>query len=402
MQAVVLVGGLGTRLGSITRTTPKPLLPVGDRPFLSWLVANVERFGFDQILLLAGQHARQIVEFAQSHAGSACIECIAELSPLGTAGALRNAAERLEPEFLFLNGDSLLDINFLDLAVRGRTAPIGGIALRPIADTGRYGRVEVSNQLITEFCEKSQSGPGLINGGVYWLKRAIIPFLPQTGSLERDVFPALPPASLIGQSYDGFFIDIGIPTDYERAQTEVPAHFFRPAAFLDRDGTLNEDTGYVHRPGQFRWLPGATETIRLLNDVGYLVLVVTNQAGVARGYYRENDVVALHAWMNGQLRPLGAHIDAFYSCPHHPTEGIGEYRVACDCRKPAPGLVMQAARDWHVDMSRSIGCGDKESDSEAWRRAGVPCVVRSAAELRDEINRRHPATVVAASSSPTL
>ena len=386
MQAVVLVGGLGTRLGSLTRTTPKPLLPVGDRPFLSWLVANVERFGFDRILLLAGQHARQVMEFTQSYACSACIECIAEPSPLGTAGALRNAAERLEPEFLFLNGDSLFDFNLLDLAMRGHDAPIGAVALRLVEDTGRYGHVETSDGLVTGFSEKSRGGPGLINGGVYWLRRAIIPFLPRVGSLERDVFPALPPASLIGQSYDGFFVDIGIPTDYERAQTEVPAHLFRPAAFLDRDGTLNEDTGYVHRPDQFRWLPGATETIRLLNDLGYLVLVVTNQAGVARGYYRESDVVALHAWINGQLRPLGVHIDAFYFCPHHPTEGIGEYRVACNCRKPAPGLVMQAVRDWHVDMSRSIGCGDKRSDTEAWLHAGVQRTAKSLVELRSLIN----------------
>jgi D,D-heptose 1,7-bisphosphate phosphatase len=401
MQAVVLVGGLGTRLGALTRTTPKPLLPVGDRPFLAWLIANVERFGFDRILLLAGRHSEQILEFACGHRGRARLECIAEPSPLGTAGALRNAAERLEPEFLFLNGDSLFDFNFLDLAMRGRTAPIGGIALRPIADTGRYGRVEVSDRLITGFYEKSQSGPGLINGGVYWLKRDIIPHLPTTGSLERDVFPTLPPPSLVGQPYDGFFIDIGVPADYERAQSAIPTYFTRPAAFLDRDGTLNDDTGYVHDPDQFRWLPGAMETIKRLNDLGYLVLVVTNQAGIARGFYRESNVVALHAWMNDQLRPLGAHIDAFYFCPHHPIEGVDEYRVACGCRKPEPGLVIQAAREWNVDLARSIGCGDKESDSEAWRKANITCRVKSVAELRIEIDRRHPAATNAAPPLPT-
>jgi D,D-heptose 1,7-bisphosphate phosphatase len=400
MQAVVLVGGLGTRLGALTRTTPKPLLPVGDRPFLAWLIANVERFGFDRILLLAGQHSEQIVKFASDYRGRARLECIVEPSPLGTAGALRNAAGRLEPEFLFLNGDSLFDFNFLDLAVRGRTAPIGGVALRPIADTGRYGRVEVSDRLVTGFCEKSQSGPGLINGGVYWLKEEITQRLPAVGSLERDVFPALPPASLVGQPYDGFFIDMGVPADYERSQSEIPAHFFRPAVFLDRDGTLNEDTGYVHSPDQFRWLPDAMDTIKRLNDLGHLVLAVTNQAGVARGFYCESDVVALHAWMNDQLRPLGAHIDAFYFCPHHPVEGVGDYRMACDCRKPEPGLVIQAAREWNVDLARSIGCGDKESDSEAWRKAGVPYRVKSVAELTVEIDRRHPAATNAARPLP--
>jgi D,D-heptose 1,7-bisphosphate phosphatase len=386
MQAVVLVGGLGTRLGALTAVIPKPLLPVSGRPFLDWLVSNLERFGFDSILLLAGQQADQIADFTEHRHGRARTGCSIEPSPLGTAGALRYAADRIEAEFLFLNGDSLFDFNLLDLAMRGHDAPIGAIALRLVEDTGRYGHVQTSDGLVTRFSEKSHGGPGLINGGVYWLKRAIIPLLPQVGSLERDVFPTLPPASLIGQSYDGFFIDIGIPADYERAQMEVPAHFFRPAAFLDRDGTLNEDTGYVHRPDQFRWLPGATETIRLLNDLGYLVLVITNQAGIARGYYRESDVVALHAWMNGQLRPLGVHIDAFYFCPHHPTDGIGEYRIACDCRKPAPGLVMQAARDWHVDMSRSIACGDKRSDTEAWLHAGVRRTAKSLVELRSLIN----------------
>ena len=144
----------------------------------------------------------------------------------------------------------------------------------------------------------------------------------------------------------------------------------RPAAFLDRDGVLNRDTGYVHLPQEFEWLPSAKDAVKLFNDSNYLVIVVTNQSGVARGLYSANDVERLHRWINTELGHSGAHIDAFYYCPHHP-EGLDPYRLVCDCRKPAPGMLLQAMREWPVDRSRSFMIGDKDIDVEAAERAGI-------------------------------
>lgn len=139
----------------------------------------------------------------------------------------------------------------------------------------------------------------------------------------------------------------------------------RPAAFLDRDGVLNVDHGYAHRIDQLDWVDGAQEAVRLLNDAGYTVIVVTNQSGVARGLYSEADIHAFHAHMQDTLQARGAHIDAFYHCPHHPEGSVEDFAVACDCRKPGIGMLEQAAREWPLDLSRSFLIGDREGDMEA-------------------------------------
>jgi D-glycero-D-manno-heptose 1,7-bisphosphate phosphatase len=145
----------------------------------------------------------------------------------------------------------------------------------------------------------------------------------------------------------------------------------RPALLLDRDGTLNVDHGWVHRPEDFCWTEGAREAIRWANDRGVLVFVITNQAGIARGYYTEADFHAFTAWIDRQLAVCGAHIDRTYYCPHHPTEGRGEYRRACNCRKPAPGLIERARAEWQFDAASAIMIGDAEHDIEAAAAAGI-------------------------------
>ena len=141
--------------------------------------------------------------------------------------------------------------------------------------------------------------------------------------------------------------------------------------FLDRDGVINADIGYLWRREDFVWIPGAPAAIRLFNERGRPVVVVTNQSGVARGYYTEQDVESLHRWMNAELNRQGARIDAFYFCPHHPDGAIPEYTRVCDCRKPQPGMLLQAMEDWRADPAKSVLIGDKESDVEAAAAAGI-------------------------------
>ncbi|MDO5415873.1 MAG: HAD family hydrolase [Lachnospiraceae bacterium] len=141
--------------------------------------------------------------------------------------------------------------------------------------------------------------------------------------------------------------------------------------FLDRDGTINEEVNYLHRPEDLKLLPGAAEAIRLWNEHGFQVVVVTNQAGVARGYYEERDVEQLHRYMNQILEPEGAHIDRFYYCPHHPEHGIGRYKVKCHCRKPETGMFEAAQADRAVDKEHSYMIGDKWLDTQAGARFGI-------------------------------
>ena len=143
------------------------------------------------------------------------------------------------------------------------------------------------------------------------------------------------------------------------------------AIFFDRDGTLNVDVHYLHDPEQFVWVDGAIDAIRWANTHGYLVIVVTNQSGIARGYYDEAAVHRLHDWMNAELAAHGAHIDAFYYCPHHIEGKLPAYAKSCDCRKPAPGMILRAIREHDIDPAASWMFGDAESDVAAAENAGV-------------------------------
>ena len=145
----------------------------------------------------------------------------------------------------------------------------------------------------------------------------------------------------------------------------------RPAVFFDRDGVLNIDHGYTYRKEEFQWMPGAIEAIRHFNLKGYYVFVVTNQSGIARGYYTEEDVKKLHSFMNEELAKQSAYIDEFYFCPHHVEGKIEEFRQDCQCRKPMPGMLLQAAKKWSIDLAKSFMIGDRPSDTEAAKSAGI-------------------------------
>ena len=163
------------------------------------------------------------------------------------------------------------------------------------------------------------------------------------------------------------------------------------AVFLDRDGTINEEVGYLKSLDMLKVIPGAGAAIRLLNAAGFKVVIITNQSGVARGYFPESLVHEAHALLTATLRKDGATIDGIYYCPHHPTEGNSKHTIQCDCRKPATGLMDRAARDLDIDLKQSFMVGDKWSDVELGQRAGAHCVlVRSGFAHDDPGNVRPP------------
>lgn len=167
----------------------------------------------------------------------------------------------------------------------------------------------------------------------------------------------------------------------------------RGAVFFDRDGCLNEDTGYVYRWADFRWLPGAIEAVKLVNDAGWLAFVVTNQSGIARGYYRASDVELLHARMAADLAKHGARIDGFRYCPHHPNFPAERPTGACACRKPAPGMILDLMKAWNVDPGRAFMVGDRDGDVAAARAGGIPGFLvppgNVLATIRREVRRRN-------------
>jgi D-glycero-D-manno-heptose 1,7-bisphosphate phosphatase len=373
-QAVILVGGLGTRLGERTKTTPKPMLPVGGRPFLDTLIDEIARYdAFDEILLLAGHKAESILaRYDGTVRGHARLAVSLEQAPLGTAGALVHATGLLQERFLLLNGDSFFDFNILDLATRA-SAGLVHMALRANVVGDRFGRVVLDGDRVRSFIAPGQGATGPVNAGVYVVDRSI---LARVGglpaSLEQDVFPALAAAgAMTGTSYRGYFIDIGIPEDFARADVELTEQLRRPAVFFDRDGVLNHDTGYTFEAGKLQWIEGAREAVKAVNDAGYFAFVVTNQSGVARGFYEESHVHALHRWMAHDMAAIGAHIDAFEYCPDHPDGTVERYRRVNDRRKPGLGMITDLLGRFPVNADASILIGDKPSDLEAARAAGL-------------------------------
>jgi D-glycero-D-manno-heptose 1,7-bisphosphate phosphatase len=379
-QAVILVGGLGTRLGALTSETPKPLLPVAGRPFLTVLLDELARQHIGEILLLAGFRSEKIEALAKDRPG---LTVMAEPAPLGTAGALKHAIDALADRFFLLNGDSLFDINLWDLALAYRGAAT--LALRQNPDVSRYGPAELEGDRITAFSPRSEvGGAGLINGGVGVFSKSVLDLVPsqRPWSLEQDVYPALARSDrLYGRVYDRPFLDIGVPDDFARAQTWVPQVLRRGAVIFDRDGVLNKDVGYAHRPDQIVWIEGAIAAIKAINDSGLLALIATNQSGVAHGYYAEADVVALHAWMNASLMAQGAHIDGFAYSPYHPEAKLDAYRRPSDCRKPGPGMVLHLIEKFNLDPARCVMIGDRNSDVAAAEAAGIEGVLFEGGDL---------------------
>jgi len=149
----------------------------------------------------------------------------------------------------------------------------------------------------------------------------------------------------------------------------------RRAVFLDRDGTINEEREYLWRTEDFSFIDGAVEAVSMLRNAGYLVVVVTNQSGIGRGYYNEQDLERLHRHMQDELQSCGAGVDAYYFCPHHPLHGKGAYGTECDCRKPLPGMLMQAADELGIDLANSWMVGDKRADMEAGLAAGCRAIL---------------------------
>lgn len=376
-QAVFLVGGKGERLGHLTQDCPKPLLPLTpDKRFLDVLLVEAARHGFSDIILLAGYLGEQ---FEQLYNGARVLDShvrvIREASAQGTGGAVRSAANYLDDQFLLSNGDSFFDFN-----LRGFARPLARnsdarLALRLVDEPSRYGTVEVSGGKITKFREKdaAKNDPALVNGGVYIITKSALQHFEIPCSIEQDIFPQLAGRNrLEGEIFDGYFLDIGLPETFAVAQSEIIQQISRPIAFLDRDGVLNFDAGYTYRPEDLMWKPGAREAIRLLNDLGYYVIVVTNQAGVARGFYETDDVLKFHASMQHQLNDIGAFIDAFYFCPYHPDATVAKYRANNHFdRKPNPGMLLRALDEWPHDRHRSFLIGDQNSDLQAAFNAGI-------------------------------
>ncbi len=394
-QCAILVGGLGTRLGARTQHLPKALMPCGDRPFLAWLMREMQRYGVDEFLLLAG-HLSGEIEAALAGLRAflprpARIEVSVEPHRAGTGGALHHASHRLHDRFFLCNGDSVFDMPLGTLLARAAGGGGHWMVLRQMADTGRYGVVTFGEdgERVADFTPSAAPGQsGLINAGLYLLERDKLGAIDDRCSLEADILPRLArEGTLRAVTGTGWFLDIGIPSDLARAQDEMPARLRRPALFLDRDGVLNHDHGWVVTRVRFEWPPDARAAVRAACDVGRHVFVVTNQSGIARGLYTEDDFGELHRWILDEIQASGGTIDDLRFCPFHEEAAIERYRRRSDWRKPAPGMILDLVRAWELDPARCAMIGDQASDVAAANAAGLAGHITRGGDLLDILAR---------------
>ncbi len=370
VQCVVLINALDGN-------SPAAWLAIDGRPFLDYLLLEAWKFGFRKVLFIGdggGSRARAALDSSRIGEETRLSIDLLETHGAGTGGALYAARGQLDERFLLLDGQSWFNFNWLSLVtVKGAEDALATLALRAFDGPNRRTPIKIDGPAVRALGDKP--GPGIASAGVCLMSSRILEHVSSACSLDEVIVRLARCGAVRGLVAAGGFIDLAEPADRAVAGRVLSQARRRPAVFLDRDGTLNQDTGYVHRTDAFCWLPGAVNAVRQLNDAGYYVFVVTNQSGVARDLFDETAVAELHAWMSDTLRAAGAHIDDLRYCPHHPDAKVASYRVACSCRKPAPGMILDLMEHWPIAEEASFMVGDKEIDAAAGRAAGIASVI---------------------------
>jgi D-glycero-D-manno-heptose 1,7-bisphosphate phosphatase len=382
-QAVILAGGRGTRLAPITDTIPKAMVPFHGKPFLQHILEMLREQGFERVLLLLGYKA-EVIQDRFGDGGQLGLDV--EYSVTGaddlTASRVRIAEAKLEERFMLLYCDNYWPMRFDDMWERYRRA---GRPAQITVYTNRDGYtrdsviVEPDGQV--SVFDRGRTTPGLAGVEISYaiLERdAVLDLLPAREALpegdmlfEEAVYTPLAERGHLGAYVsDHRYYSVG---SHERLPLTEAFFAREPTVILDRDGTLNERpprASYVKRPEELTWLPRAREALALLKDAGYRVIVVTNQAGINRGAMTEDDLAAINARLCEEAEAAGGRIDAVYHCPHDWDEG-------CECRKPRPGMLFRAQREWHLDLTRTTFIGDDERDGQAADAAGCPFILVS-------------------------
>jgi len=371
-QAIIVCGGYGKRLGKITLKTPKPMLKINRLTVLEYIIKNLSRFGIKKVFLLC--HYKYHLFKKKFHNKSFFdikIHCIKEKKLLGSSGALYNAKNKLDNNFLFCNGDTFFDINFSDLIYEYfKSKKIAFIALKKIQKGNGYDffRLNKKNLLLDNLRNKSK----LINSGIYILSKKIIPHLVKVGSLEKNVFSKLiKKKKICGKEYNNQFLDMGRPTTFKKLPKFIEKTFTKPAIFLDRDGVINKNTGYVFKKEQFIWRKKIVNFIKTFNNKNFYIFVITNQSGVGRGYYNEKDVNSLHNWMTKKIRLNGANIDKIYYAPYYKYSKFRKYRLNRNLRKPSNGLFLKVKKEFNLNLKKCYMIGDSKTDLEFARNCKI-------------------------------
>lgn len=368
-QAVILSGGFGTRLSHVVSDVPKPMAPIKEKPFLDYIIKTLKQQGFDNFIFLTGYKSEFIEDYFKDLENTTFIK---EETALGTGGAILNAFDKLQDEFFVINGDTFFDIDYDILEQFGKDKPIT-LALRYTNNIERYGFVEIDdNFAIKSFVEKSSLPKdkidGYINGGIYYIhKSALKPYADKFNgefiSMETEMFPQLLANNkLNGLPIGGCFIDIGIPEDYYRAQDLIPNWIekeLKPALFIDKDGTLIENTEYPHGK-DFNIIENTIDIVKQHAILDYYIVMITNQAGIGKGKFTIEQMQEGFEGIKEFYKSKNVTFDDIEYCPYHKNSVIKDYAYDTLLRKPNPGMILKSCENLKIDLKHSIMIGDNK------------------------------------------
>lgn len=407
MKTVIMAGGRGTRIESVASNIPKPMIKIQRKPILEHQIECLRSQGYTDLIITVGYLGEVIVDYfgdgskvspATGKPFGVQIEYYFEREPLGNAGALFKIKHKLHEDFLLINGDIIFDVDIDRFVVCHKQH--GGLAtLFTHPNSHPYDSsliITDENGAVQQWLTKEELHPvyykNKVNAGLHILSRKILDTTIPAGKVDLDRH-LLKPLAGTGKMYaynsSEYVKDMGTPDRYE----SVCADFYegrikaknlknrQKAIFLDRDGTLNKYIGFLRNSDELELIPGVADAIKKINSLGYLAIVITNQPVIARGEVTLEQLQNIHNKLETILGREGAYLDGIYFCPHHPHKGyegeIPELKIDCECRKPKPGLYIQAANDFNIDLSCSWMVGDSRNDIEAGNAVGCKTVLIS-------------------------
>lgn len=370
-QCVILAGGFGTRLGNLTKKTPKPLLEFQNKPFLFYLMHSLKQQGIEQFLILTFYKSHL---FKDKIFKDFNVKILKEKTKLGTGGGIINFKKYLKSSFFVVNGDTFFNINLKDFEkeVFKNKSNIGVALTKNLTQINNLN-YSISKQNIVKKLSIVKK-PKLVSGGIYLVRKKIISKIKEKNELDLDhdiIKTLLIDTAVTAKYYNQKFIDIGSIKSYEFLKKNFLNFYYRKCCFLDRDGVINEDYGYVHQIKKFKWKKNVLKAIKYLNDKKFLVIIITNQAGIAKAIFNMKKYLRLKKYYLNKISSYGAKIDAVYECFDHPEGKIKKYTKKSFMRKPSPGMILKACDDFYINKKKSFFIGDKISDKGAAIRAGV-------------------------------
>jgi D,D-heptose 1,7-bisphosphate phosphatase len=399
MKTLIMAGGKGTRVSSIAPDIPKPMIPICGKPILEHQISCLNTNQLKDIVIIVGHLGQHIKDYFGDGSRFGCtISYYTETEPLGTAGALFKLKD-LAGDFLLINGDIIFDMDLKRLiAFHQEKKALATLTVHPnshphdstiiITD----GEKRVTGWLNKE--DPRRYYKNLVNSGIHVLSKELLDMVrpgPEKVDLDRDILkPLIRSHRIFAYNTPEYIKDMGTVERYAQVSADIKngmvnrrnlSHPQR-AVFIDRDGTVNRLRGFITRPEDFELLEGAAEAVLSINKAGYLAIVITNQPIIARGEASVEDLELIHHKMETELGKSGALVNDIFYCPHHPDRGFPgerpEYKIDCDCRKPKPGLILRAAKKYHIDLSQSYMAGDEERDIQAGIAAGCRPVLLTA------------------------